>query len=288
MADVERIVDDACTLAEGPIWHADRQLLYWLDIPEGRVYQYAPATGEHALAYEADQAIGALTIEADGALLLWMHGGRVARWDGQCEQTVIESVEGHKTDRYNDAIADPEGRVFAGIMVGGTPDADCLYRVDTDRSVRKVVGRVGRTNGLGFTLDGAGLYYTDTHQHAIRRYTYDRAGGEIADMQIAVRTPDGVGGPDGMTVDSEGFIWSAMWGGGCVLRFTPDGRVDRRIAIPAERVSSVAFGGAELTELYITTAGGQDKEQFGSGAGAVFRLRVDTPGQPEFCSRLTA
>jgi D-xylonolactonase len=135
------------------------------------------------------------------------------------------------------------------------------------------------------------MYYTDTRKHEIYLFDYDQASGEITNQRVFARVPSGEdhpgeGGPDGMTVDAEGYVWSARWGGSCLVRYAPDGQEMQRVAFPALKVSSVIFGGSDYTDMYVTTAGGHQKEIDGPGAGALFRLNLGVKGVPEFYSRV--
>lgn len=286
----ELIADYECVTGEGPLWHPLEQRVYWCDIPRGRLFRYDPATGEHDMCYEGDEALGGFTVQADGALLFFMARGAVKIWRQGELTTVIDEIPDERDSRFNDVIADPEGRVFCGTM----PTAERLgrlYRLDTDGTLTRVLDGVGTSNGMGFTPDGKQMYYTDTRKREIYLFDYDRASGAIDKRRVFVHVPSGdespvEGGPDGMTVDAEGYVWGARWGGGCLVRYAPDGREVQRVAFPAIKVSSVIFGGPDYTDMYVTTAGGQQKEIDGPGAGALFRLRMGIAGVPEFYSRI--
>ena len=280
----ELIADYQCVTGEGPLWHPQEQRLYWVDIPQGRIFRYDPRTAGHELCYEGE-VVGGFTIQPDGALLLFMAQGAIKLWrDGQV-RTVIDHIPDERDSRFNDVIADPAGRVFCGTM--STKDRlGKLYRLDTDGSLTQVLDRVGTSNGMGFTLDRKRMYHTDTREQAIRLYDYDQSTGAMANPRMFLRVPEDDGRPDGMTVDSEGHVWSARWDGGCLVRHRPDGTEERRIEFPARKVSSVTFGGQDYTDIYVTTAGGNRKEQEGAGAGGLFRLNVGIRGLPEFPSRL--
>ena len=249
------------------------------------MFRYDPATGAHEMFYEGE-VVGGFTIQEDGALLLFGAGGSVRVWRDGLATTVIDRIPGEEDSRFNDVIADPAGRVFCGTM-SSPSHAGRLYRLDPDGSLRVVVERVGTSNGMGFTPDRRGMYYTDTRAREIYLYDYDAASGEIANRRVFVRLGDDEpGGPDGMTVDAEGYVWSARWDGGALYRFAPDGSQVQLVSFPARKVSSVIFGGPEYTDMYVTTAGGQDKAKEGAGAGALFRLRTGVRGVPEFSSRV--
>jgi len=281
----ERIADYACTTGEGPLWHPDEQCVYWVDIPKGRLFRYTPATGQHGQCFESHDAIGGFTIQEDGALLLFMARGAVQLWrDGELTP-VIDDIPDEVTTRFNDVIADPEGRVFCGTMPTQSR-LGRLYRLDPDRRLTKLLDGIGVSNGMGFTPDLKHLYYTDSPTRNIYRFDYDRATGNIANRRVFVQTPDGEGVPDGLTVDAEGCVWSARWDGGVLVRYTPDGEEVLRIPFPARKVSSVTFGGPDYTDIYVTTAGGDQKAREGDGAGALFRLRLGIQGKPEFRSKI--
>ncbi|MEA3407322.1 MAG: SMP-30/gluconolactonase/LRE family protein [Chloroflexota bacterium] len=280
----ELIADYECLTGEGVIWHPGEQRVYWLDIPRGRMFRYDPATEEHEMCFEGGM-VGGLTVQADGALLLFMEKGAVKRWDEGEVMTIIDEVPEEQGSRFNDVIADPEGRVFCGTM----PTEERLgrlYRIDPDGSVTVVLEDIGVSNGMGFTPDRQRMYYTDSAKREIYLFDYDRETGEISNQRVFVRTPEGEGIPDGMTVDAEGYVWSARWGGGCVVRFAPDGTEDMRLEFPAKKVSCVAFGGGDYTDIYVTTAGGDNKAEEGEGAGALFKVNVGIEGVPEFESRI--
>jgi D-xylonolactonase len=285
----ELIADYACHTGEGPLWHPTERRVYWVDIPRGYLYRYEPATGHHERCYDSGgEAIGGFTAQADGALLLFMSRGAIKVWrEGQVTPVYTEIPAEHGT-RFNDVIADPEGRVFAGTM--GTPERPGrVYRLDPDGSLHVVIDEVHIPNGMGFTPDGRSLYFTDTPLREISLFDYDRASGAITNRRRFVRTPDdpAEGMPDGMTVDADGYVWSARWDGSCLVRYAPDGTEERRIAFPARKVSSAVFGGDDYGDLYVTTAGGHLKETDGPLAGSLFRLRLPgIRGVPEFASRI--
>ncbi len=280
----ELIADYQCVIGEGPLWHPGERRLYWVDITRGRMFRYDPATGRHEQCYEGE-VVGGYTIQADGALLLFMAKGAVKIWREGTLTTVVDEIPDERASRFNDVIADPAGRVFCG-TVSGPDHWGRLYRLDTDARLTTLVYDVGTPNGMGFTPDRKQMYFTDSHAHEIYLFDYDQATGAISRQRQFVKAPDGEGSPDGMTVDAEGYIWSARWGGGCLVRYTPGGVEERRIAFPAKKVSSVTFGGDDYTDIYVTTAGGDHKDTEGAGAGALFRLRLGIRGVPEFPSRI--
>ena len=280
----ELIADYQCVIGEGPLWHPGERRLYWIDIATGRMFRYEPATGRHELCYEGE-VVGGFTIQADGALLLFMAKGAVKIWREGALTPVVDEIPDERASRFNDVIADPAGRVFCG-TISGADHWGRLYRLDTDARLTAVVYDVGTSNGMGFTPDRKQMYYTDSHAREIYLFDYDQATGAISRQRLFVKVPEGEGVPDGMTVDVEGYVWSARWGGSCLVRYTPEGEEERRIEFPAKKVSSVVFGGDDYTDIYVTTAGGDHKDTEGPGAGALFRLRLGIRGVVEFPSRI--
>ncbi len=184
-----------------------------------------------------------------GGFWLWELGGS--------PRLIAAEAEG-KRCVLNDCIADPEGRVFSGSCFydADRPDYElgCLFRLDQDGSVHVVDEGFRISNGLGFSPDERTLYFTDSAARVIYAYDYSRKDGALRHRRVFAEVPVEEGLPDGLTVDAEGFVWSARWFGGCVVRYDPDGKVERRIAIPAMQTSSLAFGGPDLTDIFVTSA----------------------------------
>lgn len=280
----ELIADYRCETGEGPHWHPGEKMVYWTDIPAGRVFRYDPATGMHEICYTGD-VVGGFTVQADGSLLFFMEKGAVSVWrDGELS-TVIDEIPDERETRFNDVIADPEGRVFCGTMP--TPERPGrLYRLDRDGTLHLILKDVGISNGMGFTSDHRTMYFTDTPTLNIYRFDYDRETGVITNREVFARAAAGDGKPDGMTVDAHGYIWSARWDGHCLVRYTPQGVEERRIRFPVRKVSSLTFGGEDCDDIYVTTAGGNIRHEDGEHAGALFRLNLGIRGVPEFYSRI--
>jgi D-xylonolactonase len=286
MVRIERVADTRAHTGEGPLWHPSERRLHWVDIPAGLLYRYDPETGENAVAYETDGVpLGGFTIEADGALLLFTHGSMERFVPGTGTTTVVATVDADT--RFNDVIADPEGRVFAGTMPGADALGD-LYRIDRDGSVRAVIEGVAVPNGMGFSGDGSTFYVTESEARRVDAYDYAYTTGAVSNGRPFVETPAGDGVPDGMTVDAADHLWSARWNGGRIVRYDPNGRPVREIEFPARKVASLTFAGPGRDELYVTTAlTDADRSGEGDGAGALFRVAdLDVTGVPEFRSRI--
>ena len=284
---VEIIADYACHCGENPLWHRTQKRLYWTDIPTGRLFWYDPARGEHQQCYEGPQ-VGGFTFQHDGSLLLFRERCNVVVWaDGREQRTIIDEIPDEVTTRFNDVMADPQGRVFAGTMPTNERPGR-LYRIDRDGRYHLLLEEIGCANGMGFTLDGKQMYFTDTRAKTIWIFDYDEVTGDITNQRAAVTTDNDAGGPDGMVVDAEGCIWSAKFGGHGIDRYSPQGEHIGRLDVPTEQITSLVFAGDELDELYITSAGGADKAKRGEHAGALFRARPGVRGRPEYASRIGA
>ena len=244
-----------------------------------------PATGRHE-SFDVGRVVGGFTIQADGALLLFMDRGSIGTWKGGKLRLIVEEIPDERETRFNDVFADSRGRVFCGTM----PTRERLgrlYRLDRDGSLHRLLEGIRCSNGMGLTLDRKRLYYTDSEIHTIYLFDYDEETGELSNRRIFVAHGPEDGLPDGMTVDARGDVWSAHWDGGCLIRYNRDGKETMRIPFPARKVSSVIFGGDDYRDMYVTTAGGDNKAEEGEGAGALFRLRVPgVRGLPEYFSRI--
>ena len=281
----ELIADCACTLGEGPMWHPDEGRLYWTDIDSRRLIRYDPETRDHE-PIAMDQKVGGFTLQSDGSLLLFMDRGSVRAWKDGVLTTIIEHLPDEIETRFNDVIADPVGRVFCGTMPTRERRGR-LYRMEHDGSITLLLEGIGCSNGMGFTPDGKSMYYTDTGKREIYLFDYAVETGSLSNQRVFASFHEGIGYPDGMTVDADGYVWTALWDGGSVVRLAPDGREIDRVALPAKKCTCITFGGPEYTDMYITTAGGDRKDRDGAGAGALFRLQDQRyKGVPEFRSRI--
>ncbi len=278
---VEPVANYHCVVGENPRWHDGEGRLYWLDIETGRLFRFDHASGEHECFYRGP-VVGGFTFQADGTLLLF-EADRIVSLGRRLERRVL--VEGIDPDmaRFNDCLADPEGRVFVG-TIGKTKESGGLYRVDLDGSVECLWKGTGCANGMGFTRDLSLFYWTCSTTRTIDRCRYDRETGRLSERTRFYDAPEAEGTPDGLTLDDRDHLWSARWGGSAVLEMDPSGRIVDRVELPVERVSAAAFGGPELDTLYVTTAGG--KEGSDTADGTLYRVRVNRRGKLEYRSRV--
>jgi sugar lactone lactonase YvrE len=271
-----------CQVGENPLWNERDGRVYWEDIDTGRLFWARHDTLEHRCFYTGD-VVGGFTLQADGSLLLF-EADRISVLDPESGvRRVLRSGIDPDMKRFNDVIADPEGRVFAG-TIGQSVNSGGLYRVDRDGSIRCLFKDTGCANGMGFSTDLSRFYWTCSTKRCIYAFDYDRGSGELENRRVLYQAHPSEGLPDGLAVDERDDLWSARWDGSSVLRISPDGRMLERIEFPVKRVSSVAFGGPERDTLYVTTAGaGWD----GPGDdGTLYRMPAGVRGRPEFRSRI--
>ena len=277
----ELLVNAQCEVAENPLWHSDEHYLYWTDVPAGRLHRYDLGTDDHECMFEGE-SIGGFTLQRNGALLLFMAAGEIKAWCQDDSPAHVATASDETETRFNDVVADPVGRVFCGTM----PTEDRLgrlYRLDPDGSLTCLLDGVNVSNGLGFSPDLERFYYTETRANRIHVFEYDQSTGGIRNQRCFVDWTNNVGVPDGLAVDSEGFVWSAIWDGGCLVRFAPDGIVDRRYEMPVARPTSLTFGGEDGRSIFVTTARSSDAPP-DSPAGGVFVFRLGIRGGPWFRS----
>ncbi|MCZ7544463.1 MAG: SMP-30/gluconolactonase/LRE family protein [Anaerolineae bacterium] len=283
MNEVEHVLAVQNDLGEGPLWDAEAGVLYWVDINPGRFYRWDPAAAQYET-FAVGVPVGALALRTKGGMVLATKDG-LAFWDTETQALdFIAHPEADRPSRFNDGKVDRQGRFWAGTMTDARSPTGALYRLDPDRALHTMVTGVTVSNGIGWSPDNRTMYYTDSTPRIIYAYDFDPATGAISNQRPFVHTPGSPDVPDGLTVDSEGFIWSARWDGWRVVRYDPDGKVEREIPVPAQRPTSVMFGGPNLDELYITTArtGLSTTELEGQPkAGDLFRVRPGVRGLPE-------
>ena len=285
--NIEIVADFACQCAERPVWDPDSFRVYFTDNETTHLFCYDSGSGTAKKVYDGDHVVGAMTLHEDGRLLLLMGGGRIALWSPQSGEleVLLDAIEGEESSRFNDCVADPEGRVFCGTM----PDGDRpgrFYRWDPDGSLHVLLEEAGMPNGMGFSPDLRWFYLTDTNARKITRYRYHRKSGELDEARTLITFPEEGGSPDGMTIDSEGCLWSALYGGACLVRLSPDGEELSRIEVPmAQNPTCPVFAGEGSDVMFVTTAGGTDRQNNGRAAGTLLRLRAPSRGQAQFRSR---
>lgn len=284
MVTPQIVADYQCENAECPLWHSIEKKLYWTDIPQGKLFRYDPATGDSEQVYSGEP-VGGMTMQADGSLLLFKARGAIEQWHNGKVTSLISEIPAERDTRFNDATADLMGRVFCG-TISTTQHKGRLYRLDLDGTLHKLLDGIEVSNGIGFTPDRQRMYHTDSDERKIYCFDYQVTTGNISNQRVFLQTPVTEGVPDGLTVDAEGYIWSARWDGSSLYRYSPQGEEVLRIRFPAKKVSSVTFGGDDYSDIYVTTAGGNNRTVEGEGAGAIFHLNLGIQGRPEFVSKI--
>jgi sugar lactone lactonase YvrE len=278
---VEILLDAKCKLGEGAIWDAKSQVLYWVEIEGGTVHRYDPAGGKDQ-SYALGQKVGTVVRRKSGGLAVALAKGFATFEPETGKLDILADPESKTTgNRFNDGKCDPSGRFWAGTL--GKEGSGSLYCLHPDGQCRKIFGGVTTSNGIVWSQDKKTMYYIDTHASNVVAFDYDDASGSISNKREVIRVDsEKLGWPDGMTMDSEGKLWVAHWQGAAVRRWDPEnGKLMQSIAIPAWQVTSCAFGGKNLDELYVTSANFEPKPEF-PHAGGLFRVKPGVKGLEAF------
>ena len=281
----ELLIDAHALVGEGPIWDADANVLWWVDIMSSELYAYDPQTGENR-EWNVGQHVGTVVQRASGGLMLALRDGFAAFDPDSGKLEMLADPEAHLPgNRFNDGKCDPGGRFWAGTMAyEDHSDQGSVYRMDTDHSVHKMIENIGVSNGIIWSLDAKTMYYTDSLDYAIRAYDYDVGTGGISNERISIDFPQEMGIADGFTIDEEGMLWVAHFGSSRVRRWNPDtAAVLVEIELPTASITACAFGGPNLDQLYITcaTLGMSDAEKAQQPhAGGLFVAEVGVRGLP--------
>jgi D-xylonolactonase len=292
MPELIVIADYGDLCGEGPIWDASSKRLYWTDTTGQKFYCYDWSTRKTRVVKEGWEIAGA-ALNRSGGFVVTNSSGIWLWEDGGQPRLVADQADGSKC-QMNDCLADPAGRLLAGSNFydpGKDYPLGKLIRVDTDGTAHIIDEGLHLANGLGFSVDAKTLYFTDSAARLIYAYDYDPAKGTARNRRVFVKVPATSGLPDGLTVDAEDFVWSAEWYGSRVVRYDRDGKVERQIRTPAKQTSSLAFGGPELTDIFITSAAksepmpimppGYDANS-GYFGGALYHINLGIRGKPEF------
>lgn len=253
---VELVVDAKSTLGEGPHWDRDSRELYWVDIEGKALHVYGRESGANET-HQFEQKVSAVIPSQDTRLVLTLQDGIYLYDRDSRELELMAWIESDMPgNRFNDAKCDPRGRLWAGTLdMSFTSFAGSLYMLERGKEPRRVLTEIGCSNGLAWDERKSAMYFIDTMKNEVYRFQWDTATGMIKDRELVMEWPEGVGAPDGMTIDEEGMLWIAHWGGARVSRWNPDnGQLLSEIHVPALNVTSCVFGGDALDELYITTA----------------------------------
>jgi sugar lactone lactonase YvrE len=277
----ELYIDARATLGESPVWDAKTQTLYWLDVLERRVY-----AGSKAI-LQLDEYLGCLAPRKEGGLIIAQRRGiRALKPDMKSLRRLCTPRGEPAHNRFNDGKCDPRGRFIAGTMDHNQQEASgSLYSVSPEARPKKLLRRVRISNGLAWSPDGKTMYFIDTPTRDVMAFDYDLDTGNIMNARVIIHFEETFGWPDGMTSDTDGNLWIAMWGGSRITQWQPDGTLLAQFGVEALNVTSCVFGGANMNELFITTAlAKMDAASFRKHphAGGVFRMETSVTGLPTY------
>ncbi|RMQ32463.1 MULTISPECIES: SMP-30/gluconolactonase/LRE family protein [Pseudomonas syringae group genomosp. 2] len=275
---IEIVVDVKTTLGEGPVWDVEQQRLYWIDSFDGRVLRCTD-DGRELRAWDVGQKIGSMALRRNGdAALVALQTGiyNLDLPSGDIE-LIVDPEPGLPDNRLNDGKVDRHGRFIVGSMDTREDQASAkLYRLDPDLSLHTLDEGIIVSNGPCWSPGGETFYFADTWSGDIWAYDYDNTSGAVANRRTFAKVDTSAGGAaDGCTVDAEGCLWQALVYAGKLVRYTPDGQVDRIIDMPVKKVTSLTFGGPNLDTLYVTSMARPPLPRFpedGQQRGALFAI----------------
>lgn len=279
------LFDSKAILGEGPVWDHRKQQLFWVDIEGCKLHSHHPATNTN-LQWDFEEMPGVAVPAASGKLLLGLESG-LASFDLQNKTlTPLKVLENSDPVlRYNDGKCDPLGNFWIGSMHKEfLPGTGNLYRIDHNLNSSIQIPKTTISNGMAWSPDHSQFYYIDSPSFEVVAFDFDPISCELANKRSLFKIPESFGSPDGMTIDREGMLWIAHWGGGCVRQWNPmNGEVINTITVDAPQVTSCCFGGEDLNMLYITTArSGLDEQSLENAplSGGLFCIETKVRGFP--------
>ena len=281
---VEVIVEAGCIHAEGPVWDDRERRLYWTDIESRLLWRLDPAGGA-AESWKMPEKVCSIAFREEGGLLFAFESG-LSFYDLKtlAEKRIVDIESDIPVTRMNDGRCDRQGRFVVGGYDPSEKGLSGAYRLDTDLSLHRLFGGLSSANSTCFSPDGRTMYYADSPQAAIWAFDYDIDSGVPSNRRVFCDFHDQPGVPDGSVIDAEGCLWNAQWNGSRIVRYRPDGAVDRVIEVPCRNPTCVAFGGRELDTLFITTSRltlSDDEARRQPLAGALLAVTPGVTGLPE-------
>jgi len=278
-------------LAECPLWNIKEQALYWTDILNGEIWRYVCGSGSLELFWKGNMQIGGFAFGQNNDLILCSDKGVfLLPKSKKTDETPILLFEicFDKGERFNDITTDPRGRILAGTKRDDFKNGK-LYLFAKGKQPEIVLEGIGISNGMTFSIRQDYFYHTDSLIYTITRYKYDVETAKISDPVAFFKGEPAMGYPDGITLDTEGYLWGAFWGNACIRRISPEGKIVEEIKVPAIQPSSLVFGDKNLDTLFITSAceggadiqKGLDKEGTFLG-GHVYKTKLKVKGRPEW------
>jgi sugar lactone lactonase YvrE len=284
MTEIRLFADAACALGEGPIWDDVDQVLFWVDI-EGRRLFCRDGNWATTQSWDMPERIGSFALRAGGGMVCALQSG-FAFFDPATRRIdwIARPDAAKGGNRFNDGKCDRAGRFWSGTMDAGGTRNGSLFRLDPGGSVHRMADGIGVPNSIAWSPDDRHFYFADTSDSAIYVYDFDAMTGAIANRRLFASTRSEPAWPDGSTVDAEGYLWNAQWGGWRLVRYAPDGTIDRVVLLPVQYPTSCAFGGPDLATLFVTSAIWdltESQRAAQSWAGAVLALEPGVRGLPE-------
>jgi sugar lactone lactonase YvrE len=251
--DVEIALDSDDLLGEGPVWRQQTQELLRVDVARGLVHAWHPQTGRIVTQSVDGEAGAALPCQGRTLVVAVDRQLRLISEDGSVRM-LARVEEDRPENRLNDCRSDPQGRIWAGTMSKQrTPGAAGLYRLSPDGALALVIEGTTLSNGIGWSPDGAFMYFIDSTTQRIDVLDFDGSDGSIANRRAFAEIAPADGLPDGLTVDAEGGVWVCLFGGGAIRRYGADGTLEQHVALPVPHPTCPTFGGEDLSTLFITT-----------------------------------
>jgi sugar lactone lactonase YvrE len=285
MSEICCILDAKALLGESPVWSAEEQALYWVDILRPALHRLDPATGA-TFTWSMPDAIGSFGLCQRGGAVVALRSG-LHRFDFDSGRlTLLAHPEPDRPgNRFNDGKVSPDGRFWAGTMDEASlkRPTGALYRLDPDGTCRRMVDGLIVSNGLAWSGDGRTMFHSDSKGQVIWAYDYDLATGEIGNRREVARPGEEEGRPDGAATDVEGYYWSAGISAGVLNRWSPDGRLARKVELPCAAPTMPCFGGPDMKTIFVTSTRHHVPDQRLREkplSGRIFALRVDVPGVP--------
>jgi sugar lactone lactonase YvrE len=278
------VLDARAELGECPVWSAEEQALYWVDIREPALHRLDPGSGA-TRTWPMPSRIGSFGLRETGGAVVALEDGFHLLDFGTGQLRFVTGPDRVPGTRFNDGKVSPDGRFFAGTMDEESlsrPIA-ALFRLDADLSLHTVVEDLIVSNGLAWSSDGRTMYHSDSKGPVIWAHDYDPVSGEVSGRRVVARPTEGIGRPDGAATDEQGYYWSAGISAGVLNRWSPDGRLDRSIALPCSNPTAPCFGGPDMRTIFVTSLRHDlppDVLAAKPLSGGIFAVHVDVPGVP--------
>lgn len=253
---ITSVLPHRCILGEGPFWNPNTNSICWIDILAPCIHSWNESSDTHRI-WQTPSMIGCAALDGNGDFIVALVDGFWKCNSQTRALSLLVQLEAEKTrNRFNDGKCDPSGRFWAGSLSLNEKDpTGSVYFMDAQQDIKKVIDDVTISNGLCWSLDKRFFYYIDTPTLAVARYDYEDSSGNISNKTIIINIPEEDGFPDGMTMDADGMLWIAHWGGWQITRWDPhNGNKIATIRMPASQITSLCFGGKNYEDIYVTSA----------------------------------